>query len=178
MTEPLFFDTDCISAFLWVENQSILAALYPGRIIIPRSVYDELSVPTIPQIKARVDSMIENGDAILKDIEIDSKEYELYDKLVNHPDEGHSIIGSGEAAAISLAKINNGILASNNLRDISQYIEEYSLQNKTTGDILVEAFDKGIITEDQGNDIWRNMIKKRRRIGAPSFSDYLRNHRN
>lgn len=24
MTEPLFFDTDCISAFLWVNNESIL----------------------------------------------------------------------------------------------------------------------------------------------------------
>ena len=24
LTEPLFFDTDCLSAFLWVNNQSLL----------------------------------------------------------------------------------------------------------------------------------------------------------
>lgn len=31
MTETVYFDTDCLSAFLWVNNQSLLAQLYPGR---------------------------------------------------------------------------------------------------------------------------------------------------
>ena len=44
MTEPLFFDTDCISAFLWVNNESILSKLFPGRIVIPKEVYDELKL--------------------------------------------------------------------------------------------------------------------------------------
>ena len=47
LTEPLFFDTDCISAFLWVDNESILAKLFPGRIVIPKEVYDELSNPKV-----------------------------------------------------------------------------------------------------------------------------------
>lgn len=34
MTDPpLYFDTDCLSAFLWIENESILTQLYPGRVI-------------------------------------------------------------------------------------------------------------------------------------------------
>lgn len=45
LTEPFFFDTDCLSAFLWADNESILAKLYPGRIVIPRQVYNELSHP-------------------------------------------------------------------------------------------------------------------------------------
>ena len=44
----------------------------------------------------------------------------------------------------------------------------------TTGDILVEAFKAKLITEQEGNNIWNNMIKKRRKLGADSFSDYLR----
>lgn len=55
MTEPLFFDTDCISAFLWVKEQSILVKMFPGRIGIPRQTYEELSIPEIPHLKSRVD---------------------------------------------------------------------------------------------------------------------------
>ena len=55
MTETVYFDTDCLSAFLWVNNQSILAQLYPGRIVLPKEVYIELSNPGIPHLKARVE---------------------------------------------------------------------------------------------------------------------------
>ena len=34
----------------------------------------------------------------------------------------------------------------------------------TTGDILVEAFKAQFITEQEGNHIWNNMLKKRRKI--------------
>ncbi len=60
MTEPLFFDTDCLSAFLWVNNQSLLVQLYPNRIVIPQEVYAELSNPCIPHLKSRVESLIRN----------------------------------------------------------------------------------------------------------------------
>lgn len=130
MTEPIFFDTDCLSAFLWVDNQSLLAQLYPGRVV-------------------------------------------LYQQLTNNPAAGHVIIGRGEAAGIVLAKIQGGIIASNNLRDISAYIEEFSLQHVTTGDILKEALAQGLITENIGNQLWANMLKKRRKLGYPTFSAFL-----
>jgi hypothetical protein len=43
----------------------------------------------------------------------------------------------------------------------------------TTGDILVDAYQRGLITEAEGNAIWARMIAKRRKLGAASFSDYL-----
>lgn len=43
----------------------------------------------------------------------------------------------------------------------------------TTGDVLVEALEKGIITEAQGNKIWVDMVKRKRKLGADSFSEYL-----
>ncbi len=173
MTEPLFFDTDCLSAFLWVNNQSLLARLYPGRIIIPAEVYSELSIPTIPHLKARIDSMVSAGDATIERIQTDSNEYILYRKLVEKPDEGHKIIGKGEAAAIALAKEHGGILASNNLKDIAVYVEEFKLEHKTTRTILKEALEIGLITETVGNQLWQNMVQKRRKLGYASFTDYL-----
>ena len=173
MTEPLFFDTDCLSAFLWVNNMSILARLYPGRIRIPAQVYEELSSPAIRHLKARVDTLIANGDAVIERIMAGTEEYKLYRKLVSDPDPGHVIIGFGEASAIVLAKAQGGILASNNLKDVYAYVSEFGLRHKTTGDILKEALEHGLISEADGDRLWQNMLSKRRKLGYPSFSDFL-----
>ena len=108
MTEPLFFDTDCISAFLWVKEQSILVKMFPGRIGIPRQTYEELSIPEIPHLKSRVDQLIEGGQAQIVDINFDTEAYELYYRLTEAPTNGHRIIGKGEAACLALAKTENG----------------------------------------------------------------------
>ena len=42
-----------------------------------------------------------------------------------------------------MAKNQKGVVASNNLIDISVYISEYGLQHITTGDILIKAMEKG-----------------------------------
>ena len=85
MTEPLFFDTDCISAFLWVKEQSILVKMFPGRIGIPRQTYEELSIPEIPHLKSRVDQLIEGGQAQIVDINFDTEAYELYYRPTEAP---------------------------------------------------------------------------------------------
>jgi len=173
MIDSLFFDSDCISAFLWVNEQNLLPLLYPGMVVIPKPVYAELAYPTTPHLKKRIDFLLSNKQAILATIEVDSDEYSLYKKLTTSPEEGHKIIGPGEAAAIVLAKANDGTLASNNLADIMPYINEYKLKHITTGDILIEALMKGYITETDGNAIWASMLAKRRKLGATSFSEYL-----
>jgi len=173
MTDSLFFDSDCISAFLWVNEQNLLTLLYPGKVVVPKPAYDELSYPTTPHLKQRIDFLVKNNQASLATIAVDSDAYILYQKLTTSPDKGHRIIGPGEAASIALAKIYNGIVASNNLKDISSYISEFNLKHITTGDILVEAFEKGYITEDGGNTIWISMVEKRRKLGATSFSEYI-----
>lgn len=172
MTDSLFFDSDCISAFLWVDKQNILAELYPNRIIIPKASYDELSYPGIKHLKQRIDLLIQSKHASIKTIEVGTDEYNMYYNLMYNPDGNHKTIGSGEAASIVLAKSNNGILASNNLRDISAYIKEFELKHLTTGDILIEALEAGVITEDIGNSIWKTMLSKKRKLGANSFTEY------
>ena len=72
-------------------------------------------------------------------MDISSEEYALYRELITYNGR-NKVIGSGEAASISLAKKHNGVLGSNNLRDVSYYINKYSLKHITTGEILTLNF--------------------------------------
>ncbi|MBD5475379.1 MAG: hypothetical protein HDR17_05265 [Lachnospiraceae bacterium] len=172
MTDRLFFDTDCLSAFLWVRGESILSQLYPGRIILPAQVYDELK--RVPHLLAKVDVMKNAGNLIVDSMEVGSAEYHDYLQMITAPDTGMRIIGKGEAAGIAMVKERGGTLASNNLRDISTYVEKYGLKHITTGDILIKAMNTGIISETDGNDIWANMIRKKRMLPTATFTVYIK----
>jgi len=173
LTDSLYFDTDCISSFLWVKEECILASLYSGKIKLPQQVYNELSYPGTPQLKTRVDVLINNGNAVIVPILTDTPEFSFYSKLTISPDEGHIIIGKGEAAAIALALTSGGTVASNNLKDVAAYVSELGIRHITTGDILIKALEASLITENEGNVMWSAMLAKKRKIGAASFSDYL-----
>lgn len=162
MTDAIFFDTDCICAFLWVNNESLLEKMYPDKIIIPKEVYDEIDKPAISHLKARIDRLIKNGSAKVMSMDIGTEEYSLYRNLTTFSG-NNKVIGSGEAASISLAKKYNGILGSNNIRDVAYYVNEFSLRHITTGDLLIEAFKRELITEQQGNQIWADMNKKKKK---------------
>ena len=139
MTEPLFFDTDCLSSFLCFDSEDILSQLSPSRIVITKEVYDELSHPGVNRVKglkAQLDAMIQRNKTSAEAIMVGTETYSLYKKLINNPEPEHSFIGKCEAAPITLAKEYHAILASNNLKDISQYVEEYSLINFKTSDIM------------------------------------------
>lgn len=172
MIDDLFFDTDCLSAFLWVNNTNILHELYGGKIVLPEPVYQELANPSIPHIKQRADNMIRTKDISVKTIELDTEEYKLYMQLVRG-EKGQKRIGRGEAGGIALAKTYHGILASNNYKDIAPYIEKYNLRHIDTGQILTEALERGLITEEEGNNIWNKMLAKKRKLPANTFSEYL-----
>lgn len=172
MTDELFFDTDCLSAFLWINNTNILHELYGGKMILPEPVYQELSNPCIPHIKQRTDILISNKDISVKSIETNTEEYKLYTSLIRG-EAGKKSIGRGEAGGIALAKVYQGVLASNNYADIAPYIEKYHLKHIDTGQILMQALEKGLITEDMGNHIWTQMLSKRRMLPANTFSEYI-----
>lgn len=105
-----------------------------------------------------------------------TEEYKLYTSLVRGK-KGQKMIGRGEAGGIALAKTYNGILASNNYKDIAPYIEKYNLRHIDTGQILVEALRKRLITESAGDDIWKKMLAKKRKLPANTFSEYLSNRK-
>lgn len=157
-----------------MKEENILFKLYPCKIILPKPVFNELNTPSIPHIKRNVNELCFNGDISTKEIIVNTEEYKLYYELAISPPKGEKVIGKGEAAAIALAKIHNGIIACNNLRDISKYVEKYRLEHITTGGILVAALNEGYIDEQAGNQIWANMIGKKRMLPTDTFTEYLK----
>ena len=172
-TDLTFFDTDCLSSFLWVKEESIILNIFAGRIVIPKVVMDELSA--VGHLYAKLQNYINSGRVDVEDIAVGDEAYVYYEKFTLDPDEGYRTIGNGEAAALALAKTKKGIVASNNLRDVKKYVEALGIKHITTADILDEALRRGLIDEAKGNQIWAKMIAKRRKLPTNTFSDYLRN---
>ena len=67
-------------------------------------------------------------------------------------------------------------LASNNMRDVAQYVRQYNLTHITTASILKDALGQNVITEQQGNALWKSMLAKRRKLPNTTFSEYLSSH--
>ncbi len=88
MTKQLFFDNDCVSSFLWVNEENLLLKLYPGRIVLPQEVFDELSNPSIPHIKRKVTQLITNGYIATQRIFTETEEFYLYYQLAIAPPKG------------------------------------------------------------------------------------------
>ena len=168
MSKDIFYDTDCLSCFISVNEVSILKELF-DKVIIPYEVYDEFSKVAI--LKKRVEELINEKFIEVIDFDVGSEIYNLYIKLHR----GYLFdkeMGRGEAAAIALAVENDGILASNNTKDVVKAVEKYNLIRIKTGDILVKAYNYGIISEKEGNELWKKMLKQNRYLTEKSFTDY------
>ncbi|MDY0138723.1 MAG: hypothetical protein RBR50_03395 [Candidatus Izemoplasmatales bacterium] len=172
MTKIVFFDTDCISSFLWTQTQHLLIHCFGIDMIIPRQVYNEIS--RVPHLRQRIDEMVTDGNLIIEDIQLNTDENTLYLDLTDHTRASSlPLIGRGEAAAIVLTKKNNGILASNNFRDVSHYVELYGLNHISTPDIIHRVVNESVLTIAQADVVWTQMIAKKRKLPFRTYSDYL-----
>ena len=170
--EIVFFDSDCLSSFLWAHRTNILVDLFGGRMVLPRVVYDEMS--SLSWMKREIDILTMNNIIEVRDICVGTKEFDTYIQLIKEPEDGFKVIGGGEAAALSFVICGQGILASNNYKDIGQYIRRYGLKNLPTSEIMYMALEKKLISEDEGNKIWKRMRSKNRILPEETFSDYLK----
>ena len=169
--KPTFYDTDCLSCFIVIDDTSILEEQFEC-IYLPYEVYEEFDRPHIQKLKNRVDNLIDKGFVKIVKFDTDAEDYLLFMKLSSSYFSDKTI-GKGEAAVIVHAKKHNGIVASNNTKDVMRYVEKYNLERITVGDILVMALENGLITEKEGNKIWSKMLKWNRWLNAESFTSYL-----
>lgn len=84
-------------------------------------------------------------------------------KLIDFPDKNPEIVkeyawiktmlfkGEGESACLAVARYNQKILASSNLKDIKKYCELHSIDYLTTMDFLCEALKQGVFTGAECN---------------------------
>lgn len=173
LTKKIFFDTDCLSSFYWADQEVLLCQMFSDRMVIPKEVYVELSSPAVPLLNKKLIQCVNMLKIEVKEILTGTQEFDLFFQLALAPEDNKGI-GKGEAAAISLAKVYDGVIASNNLKDIAKYINKFGLEHLTTADILQEALELSFISEYEGNEIWEKMLSKKRKLPFPSFSDFLK----
>jgi hypothetical protein len=154
----VFFDTDCLAAFLWVRREYLLVQLCLGQLILPYPVFKELL--RVPPLRKPVNGLLHQGYFQRMEILTGTPEARTYFELTTRGVGGLRPLGNGEAAALTLAKAHNGFVASNNFRDIGPYLSMYSLRNLPTGFILGQAHANGLITEAEGNQIWTAMLSR------------------
>lgn len=169
MTKPVFYDTDCLSSFLQINRIDLLKKEY-SKIIISAKVKDELFDKNTPEkIKNRLTSIIQDGYVEIKDLEFGSAEFEQYYEFIT--DDKTEDVGKGELSVISLAIVKNGILASNNLNDVCYFVKKYNLDHVTTSKIIVTCYEKGCLTFDEANKIWKELLKNPKHPQM-SFKDF------
>ncbi|AWX31800.1 hypothetical protein [Methanosphaera sp. BMS] len=83
------------------------------------------------------------------------------------------IIENGEASALALAKIYDGILASNNSRDVALTVKAENIPWIKTGDILEYAIDSQLITFKEANKLWKEMLDKETLGNYKTLTEYL-----
>lgn len=155
----------------------IILRIISGPILIPQIVYDELkriensSNRPLKWILEKMDSAIKKKTVEVVDFEIGSPEFAEFKKLTSPP----MPIGEGEAMAIAFAKSNNGILASNNLKDIQRFVTAGDILNITSDDLLCLFYKKykGETTPEEIESIRETMRLFGRRISPDSFYELL-----
>lgn len=169
MTKPVFYDTDCLSSFLQINRIDLLKKEY-SKIIISAKVKEELFDKNTPEkIKNRLTSIIQDGYVEIKDLEFGSAEFEQYYEFIT--DDKTEDIGKRELSVISIAIVKNGILASNNLNDVCYFVKKYNLEHVTTSKIIVICYEKGYLTFDEADKIWKELLKNPK-YPQMSFKDF------
>ena len=173
LNKPVFYDTDCLECFLFVDAGHILEELF-SKIIIPEQVYSEIMAENTPAIVKKNFKNLKNRFVEIKEISFLSQEYTTYNLIKKGLwSKTGKICGSGESAAITLAHLNNGLVASNNLSDVEEYIESLDIELITSSMILSKADERDIISKENADDLWKGMINKGIKLPKESFSDYF-----
>lgn len=173
LNKPVFYNTDCLECFLFVDAGHILEELF-SKIIIPEQVYSEIMAENTPAIVKKNFKNLKNRFVEIKEISFLSQEYTTYNLIKKGLwSKTGKICGSGESAAITLAHLNNGLVASNNLSDVEEYIESLDIELITSSMILSKAVERDIISKESADDLWKGMINKGIKLPKESFSDYF-----
>lgn len=169
--KQIFYDTDCIYSFLVIGKEYILKKLFK-EINIPKPAYDELIILCSPNLQKSLNNLINSGFVKIVNMGIFSEEYTKYTCIKNGYWDDLKIVGKGEAAALAFAIVNDGIIVSNNLNDVVVYVEKFNLTLFTSSIILALSFEEEIITMNEANNIWNQMLKNNRELPSNSFSNY------
>lgn len=171
--KQIFYDTDCLSSFLEIGDWSILEHLF-DEITIPNAVYEEFTrlPPSSPIIK-NLDILIDTNFVKIEDISPFSNIYDIYRDIRKEYEHNEGkLLGDGEAEAMALVVSKNGILASNNFRDIKDFVDKYEMALLTSAYMICVSVDDGFIPTEKASDTWNQMWYNGVNLPKLTFEEY------
>lgn len=122
----------------------------------------------VPHLASRVKLSIRNGHIKCEAMFADSPEALQLAKFLET-----GRYGTGEASCMAYLIQHDGILGSNNLSDVKAFCIQSKKRLLTTADVMYQAYEAGHMNIDEADKIWGDMISKRRKLPALSFSEYM-----
>lgn len=151
---PLIMDSTILFNFIIIGKFEILESLYKNQMLIPVDVKIEVSTDRVvgPLLQEKINKGICEEYAIdyqCKPVEI--KEYINLRKKFGH----------GESACLAIAKTWKVTIATDDMKAAKKYCEKNNISLIGTLGILYQAYDKNIITAEEGQAILSDMINIR-----------------
>lgn len=143
------------------------------KIVIPEQVYNEVMFENTPSYIKENFLKLREGFVEIYEFELGSPQFSAYRNIKKgYWSVNGAVCGDGEASAMALAHVNGGVVASNNLSDVVEYISRLNFELITSSMILSKAFEKGIVSKDEADSLWDAMLKDGQYLPCGSFKKY------
>ena len=165
-TEPrILLDCDVIIHFTKAGQQLLLPKIFPNRFVILDKVKAELDKRKKSIVA--LENFLEWSKIAVIPFPKDKEILIEYARLKSN-------MGDGEAACMAVAKHTKDYIASSNLNDIKAYCDYFGIVYLTTMDILLEAYQKGILSEVQCDTFIKEVKSKDSKLidGVDSIKQY------
>lgn len=160
-----------MASFLYVNREDLLKTNF-SKIIISNIAYKKIASPSCPKlIKESLNGFIEESFIKVEEIHIPSTTFDSYCFIMDHFSD--KIISKSEAAALALAIKNNGMIGCNDLNVFKNCIEKYDLDYISSAEILLNSYQKKIISKDEVSKIWKKMNTYSVPLPTKTFLEYL-----
>lgn len=165
-SKSILLDADVVIHLSKCDLLVLLHKLYQGRVVILDEVYNEIK----GDARVKLDNLINFSWVKIYTPSTQNKqriilEYAQIKK--RYPN-----IGMGEAYCMSVAKLDDSIIASSNLKDIKTYCLENNIEYITTIEILHFAFEKKLLNESEFDLALSNIISKGSIMPCKSLQEY------
>jgi predicted nucleic acid-binding protein len=167
--KAILIDADVVSHFVTAGKARILKQIFPHNpILILDKVHAELQQWPSPTLLSEVSYLLSKKIIRLIDFPDDNpaivKEYAWIKTML--------FKGDGESACLAVARYDNKILASSNLRDIKKYCTDHSISYLTTMDFLCEALNKNVLIESECDAFIQLVKAAGSRLPVNKMSEY------
>lgn len=160
----IILDADVIIHFSKGGCLSLLPTIIHG--------YDHIILDIVyNEIKHQIKTQLDNQIHFLKNITVlpfnpSGDIRREYAKLTSH-------FGRGESASMVYCRYNNDVLASSNVKDISEYCNQHGITYLTTFDFLYYAIKKGKMTIDGAKQFVLDVCSKGSKLPKIPIERYV-----